>query len=110
MAPPLAQYYRELPSHRQSGTPVILPCLSDKISVCCEKVDQAGRVRARKKREGPPFPLETPKYGLFLFPEVALEQTCEGLAVTGFVAGHFVDGASLRSAEEIVLFWLLQSK
>ena len=29
---------------------------------------------------------------VFLFPEVALEESCEGLAVSCLVAGHFVDG------------------
>jgi len=40
----------------------------------------------------------------FLFAEVALEQASEGLAVSCFVAGHFVDGpiVPLRST----LGWL----
>ena len=48
----------------------------------------------QRKREGPK-PL-SPKKSLFiwvlLLPEVALEETCEGLAVSCLVAGHFVDG------------------
>ena len=29
---------------------------------------------------------------VFLFPEVPLEETCEGLSMPGLVAGHFMDG------------------
>ena len=39
-----------------------------------------------------------PKLGLFLFPEVALEQASEGLAVTGLVASHLMDGPPFRYA------------
>ena len=55
---------------------------------------------AKRKRKGPK-PL-SPKKSLFvlvfLFPEVALEEASEGLAVSCFVAGHFVDGPPFRYA------------
>ena len=49
---------------------------------------------AKRKREGskPLSPKKSLFIWVFLFPEVALEETGEGLAVPCLVAGHFVDG------------------
>ena len=49
----------------------------------CEKEEEKGFILSLQK---------APVCLVFLFPEIPLEQTCEGFAVSGLVAGHFVDG------------------
>ena len=52
-----------------------------------------GKLRKKKERKVSPFlSKKVPVSLVFLFPEVALEETCEGLAVPCLVAGHFMDG------------------
>ncbi len=48
-------------------------------------------IKQKKERKVSPFFSKNSLFvSVFLFPEAALEETCEGLAVSGLVAGHLI--------------------
>ena len=65
---------------------------------------------ADKKREGTGCPVPSRKRRLLA--EVAVEQTLEGLAVAGFVAGHLVHGvmasiSTSRPSASVLRIWMV---